>query len=71
MNLTELRAVNYDLLWLGHELLHLVLHRRDGIFVGTKPRHGLALLVDNELGEVPLDVAERWYIDTVLSCWTA
>ena len=47
------------LLRLRHELLHLVLHRRDGIFVGAKPRHGLALFVDDELGEVPLDVAGR------------
>ena len=59
MNKPGLEAVNYDLLWLGHEFLHLVLHSRNGIVGGAEPRHGLALLVDDELGKVPLDVAER------------
>ena len=44
---------------LRHELLHLVLHGRDGVVRRAEPRHGLALLVDDELGEVPLDVAGR------------
>ena len=41
-----------------HELLHLVLHGRDRVVGRTEPGDGLALLVDDKLGEVPLDGAE-------------
>ena len=41
-----------------HELLHLVLHGRDGVIGRAEPGDGLSLLVDDKLGEVPLDGAE-------------
>ena len=62
MGLPVSKAAYINLLWLCHELLHLVLHCRDGVVGRAEPRHGLALLVDDELGEVPLDVAGRWEV---------
>ncbi len=42
----------------SEQLLDLTLHGRDGVLGRAEASHGDTLLVDHELGEVPLDRAE-------------